>query len=269
MINRILIIFIIGGLLISCGAEKKEYTDSNTAPGTLVGTWQLKKRINHRDNETEWTDVSDTILYHKHLTATHFTWLQYHKNNDVLLGIGGGKYDYDGSAYIERIEFFKPLFAGILGQSINFTADFKDGEWYHNGYIKEIEFDPELAEMVEVDSNRVEEIWYKIENGGSDMTGTWELLELKEQPDASYFSFPDFINYVKLITPTHFIWIQYNDEGDEVSGAGSGTYTYDGKEYREQIQMMYPAGNPVVGGEHFLSMILMRREYGITSVPQL
>ena len=239
-------------ILLSCGTEKKEEATTSAAPETLVGTWKLKQRINHQDGQTEWEDMTQTgILYDKHLTDTHFTWIQYDTNSDVLIGIGGGTYTYDGANYVENIEFFMPLFAGILGQSIDFTAEFKDGEWYHTGYTKEIEFDPELAEFVELDSNKVEEIWFKVDvpETPSGLMGTWELQEYKSQQDAPSLSYPDFVNYVKLITPTHFVWIQYNDEGDQVSGAGAGTYSYAGDVYKEGIQMMYPSGNALVGGE--------------------
>jgi len=254
MLNlRNLIFVVICSLLFSCDTQKKgEEAGSNKAPESLVGTWKLKQRVNQRvGSEPEWLTASDTMIYNKNLTETHFTWIQYDKNNDILQGIGGGTYDYDGSRYVEHIAFFMPLESGILGQSINFTADFKDGEWYHAGYTKEIEFDPELAQMVVVDSNKIEEIWQKIETTpeSNDLVGTWELKELKQQPDEDFFSYPDFINYKKLITPSHFVWIQYNDDGDEVTGAGSGTYSYNGKEYREQIQMIYPTGNNILGSQ--------------------
>ncbi len=255
---RNLTILIFCGLLFSCGTEKKEEALENQAPERLVGTWQLKQRIyTEGSSEPELVMPSDTMIYNKNLTETHFTWIQYDKKNDVLLGTGGGTYNYDGSSYVEHIEFFMPLEAGILGQAINFTADFKDGEWYHTGFIKEIEFDPELAQMVIVDSNKIDEIWQKVEKtaDSDNLVGTWKLVELRNAPNEPAFSYPDFVNYLKLITPSHFIWIQYNDEGDQVSGVGSGTYTYNGdNDYREQIQMRYPTGNPTVGGEYIFKI---------------
>lgn len=253
MINlRNIFLIILCGFIISCGTEKKEQTADTQAPESLTGTWQLKQRIYQQGgDEPELINASDTMIYNKNLTDTHFTWIQYDKKNDVLRGIGGGTYDYDGSNYVEHIGFFMPLEAGILGQSVNFTAKFKNGEWYHTGYTKEIEFDPEVAQMVVGDSNKIDEIWTKVEGGVNteNITGTWELQELKSSPEALPFSYPDFINYVKLITPTHFVWVQYNDDGDEVSGAGAGTYSYSGDEYRETIEMMYPSGNGLLGGE--------------------
>ena len=252
MINlRQLAIVLLSTAIFGCGGEKTETTTSSEVPDNLIGTWKLKQRIDHANGATEWADVSDTVVYDKYLTDTHFTWINYDKGNDVLLGIGGGRYEYDGQNYVEHIEFFMPPSAGILGQSINFKASFTDGDWNHTGYSKQIEFDPETAQHVVVDSNRIEEIWYKVAPGSSsgDLVGTWELKEQRLSADQPAFDFPDFVNYVKHVTPSHFIWVQYNDEGDVVSGAGSGTYSYDGSEYTEMIEMMYPP-NVMLGGKY-------------------
>lgn len=245
-------VFITSLFLGGCGPTAKEEKVSSESPASLIGTWKLKERIDHDNQKTEWETVSDSIVYDKYLTDTHFTWINYDKNNDILVGIGGGTYTYDGTNYIENIEFFRPPTSSILGQQINFTAEFKEGRWYHTGYSKNTEFDPELAQTVVVDSSKIEEIWEKVSGeieGAQMIQGTWELLTYKDNAEGLDLSYPDFVNYIKLLTPTHFIWIQYNDEGDEISGAGAGTYSYQDEKYTESIQVLYPTGNPLRGSD--------------------
>ena len=251
-LNFLLTLTIVSALLFTgCGPSKSTEESVTEAPENLIGTWRLSQRIDHIANKTEWEDVTDSIVYDKYLTDTHFTWINYDKNNDVLTGMGGGTYTFDGENYVEKIEFFLPPTSSILGQEIYFTATFKDGNWYHNGYIMEMEFDPESAETVVVDSSRIEEIWEKVQGtseGAATVQGTWSLQSYKDGDGGIDLTYPDFVNYIKLITPTHFIWIQYNDEGDVVSGAGSGSYKYIDGQYTETIQMMYPSGNLLTGG---------------------
>lgn len=222
------------------GAEKE------TPPSSLVGTWELVSYISDSSGGKEWIDHPSYILYQKHLTPTHFTWFSYDKNNKQLLGMGGGTYTYDGKKYVESIEFFLPATSSILGQNINFTAEFEGGMWHHTGYVKNNEFDVETAEVVEVDSSRIEEKWRKVPGvaqNDSTLIGTWQLVSYRERKGAPEMSYPGFVNYMKLMTPSHFVWVQYNEEGDYISGIGSGTYEYLGQTYTENLAMMHPAGN--------------------------
>lgn len=167
-----------------------------------------------------------------------------------MVGMGGGTYTYDGKNYVENIEFFLPATSTILGQNINFTAEFEDGKWHHTGYVKNHEFDVESAETVATDSSRIEEIWQRVpgvSQNDSTLIGTWELVSYKEREGAPEMSYPGFIKYRKLITPTHFAWAQYNEDGDYISGVGTGTYVYDGTTYKENIEMMHPRGSTLTG----------------------
>ncbi|MEL7004563.1 MAG: hypothetical protein AAFN93_17785, partial [Bacteroidota bacterium] len=79
------------------------------------------------------------------------------------------------------------------------------------------------------------------------LLGTWQLQSYREEQDSSRSEYPSFVKYMKSITPTHFIWVKYNGEGDEVMAAGSGTYGYETGKYTENIEMIYPPGANQVG----------------------
>jgi len=231
----------------SCSDSGKE---SAVPPQSLVGTWELVSYSSDSSGGKEWKDHPSHILYQKHLTPTHFTWVSYQKGNDQVVGMGGGTYTYDGKNYVESIEFFLPATSTILGQNINFTAEFEDGKWHHTGFVKNHEFDVESAETVATDSSRIEEIWRRVEGVSQNDTtliGTWELVSYKEREGEPEMSYPGFVKYRKLITPTHFAWVQYNEDGDYISGVGTGTYKYDGQTYTENIEMMHPRGSLLTG----------------------
>ena len=236
-------------VLVGCGGEKKQEKTAALETNALEGTWQLVKYINHAEGESDWSAYSEDIIYQKHITPTHFTWIKYEKSKDNLDGIGGGTYNFDGTTYTEDIQFFLPPGSSELGQAIPFEVKFEDGKWYHLGYAKVFEFDPESGDMVVTDSMRIEEIWEKVDNGVAEesIMGTWNLKSYREAEDSTRSEYPSFVRYIKSITPSHFIWVKYNGEGDEVMAAGSGKYSYDAGNYVEHIEMIYPPGANQVG----------------------
>ncbi|MEQ8417517.1 MAG: hypothetical protein RIE86_27815 [Imperialibacter sp.] len=248
--KNISIFFIVSIYVLISGCSNDSGKESTEAPKSLVGTWELVSYMSDSSGGKAWIDHPSNILYQKHLTPTHFTWISYQKDNDQLVGMGGGTYTYDGENYVENIEFFLPATSSILGQKINFTADFVDGEWHHRGFVKDFEFDVESAETVVVDSSRIEEMWRKVPavaKNDTSLVGTWELVSYHEKEGGPEMSYPGFVKYMKLVTPSHFVWIQYNDDGDYISGTGTGSIIYDGKTYTENVAMIHPSGHTLTG----------------------
>ncbi|MDX1629712.1 MAG: hypothetical protein R3345_13490, partial [Fulvivirga sp.] len=247
MNNRILYFGLMIIFLISCGDQAKEDKQEALAEDALQGTWRLVKFIDHGSGDTTWSTYDDDVLYQKHITPTHFAWLKYERKDDQLSGVGGGAYTFDGETYTEDIKFFLPPGSSELGQSIPFDVSFtEDGGWYHRGYAKDMEFDAESGMMKVMDSTKIEEIWERVSamDTTNAIMGTWKLLQYRaEKGDSLMSEYPPFVDYMKLITPSHFFWVQYNNEGDQVMGAGSGTYRYNGETYTENIEMSYPHGS--------------------------
>ena len=59
-----------------------------------------------------------------------------------------------------------------------------------------------------------------------------------------YLFYPEIIGYMKILTASHFVWIKYDKEGDQVYAAGSGTYSYEAGSYTEKIRDDLPGYRP-------------------------
>lgn len=230
----------------SCNNNNPEQASDTTNPESMEGSWRLVSYIDHEHGATDWTSYSDDVIYEKNITPTHFTWVKYEKSKDDMVGTGGGTYIYNEGVYTEDIQFFFPPGSSILGQSIPFDVKLKDGKLYQTGYALDTEFDPETGDMVVVDSIKIEEMWEKIpqgENKATELIGTWELISYREEDDSIRLEPPGFFGYIKHITPTHFNWVFFNKEGDEVFAEGGGRYVLNGDTYTEFIEYRYPKGD--------------------------
>ncbi len=229
--------------LISCNNQNTETASAPQEEESVVGTWDLVSFIDPDNSEEGWKQHGPNIIYQKHLTETHFTWVQYDTEAMMLLGMGGGNYDIVDGKYVENIAFFYPPASSELGQTIPFDVEFKEGKWYHTGFAKNMEIDFKTGEMVPGDSTKIEEIWQRSTAQNSldqGLFGTWVLKQYRDNQEDSYYEYPEMTGYIKLITPSHFAWIKYDKDGDQIYGAGAGTYSFNGERYTENIEMMFP-----------------------------
>jgi hypothetical protein len=241
------IFFVVGLFTFALSSICKGQVDKNKNP--VLGSWALMKYIDHENNGLEWQEYDSNIVYQKHITDSHFTWVKYDKSNDQLLGLGGGTYTIDNKGrYIENIQFFYPPGSSELGQSIPFEMYVNNDTWLHTGYAKNMDFAND-GRMIVVDSTKIEEEWKKIKrmSNNESLIGTWDLISYREEENGELIEYPEFIAYMKLITPTHFLWIKYDNEGDQIYEAGAGPYVYDGKQYIETLQVTYPKGSSING----------------------
>ncbi len=202
--------------------------------------------MDHVSDGSGWQEYGDEIIKQKHITPTHFTWFHYNKEEDRLIGMGGGTYFInDDGKYVENIDFFYPPASSELGQSIPFDVTVENGIWYHTGYAKQMEINGNGL-IIAVDSVKIEEKWspvttqYKNDNG---LIGAWDLDTYRYETESPYLDYPEYMGYLKLLTPTHFIWIQYNKQADEIYGSGSGMYSYNSEKYVEILEMTHPANS--------------------------
>lgn len=208
----------------------------------IQGTWELKSYINHSEGSSEWESYGENIIYQKHIAGAHFAWIRFNTTTKKLEGMGGGSYKIDKNGnYVENLDFFYPPGSSELGQAIPFTMNFKGKNWMHTGYAKVMDVGMEGESRV-VDSVKIEEIWkpVKAKNKMTDLVGAWELMKYQENPGAGYMTYPEMIGYIKIITGSHFVWVKYDKEGDQIFAAGSGTYSRNSGEYTEDVQMIYP-----------------------------
>jgi hypothetical protein len=66
--------------------------------------------------------------------------------------------------------------------------------------------------------------------------GTWQLTSFKYGTNQPTFTeFPEAQRRIKLITETHFTWVQFDTATKKVSGTAGGTYSLSGNTYTESI----------------------------------
>jgi hypothetical protein len=66
--------------------------------------------------------------------------------------------------------------------------------------------------------------------------GTWKLVSFKYGTSEPFFrDFPESQQRIKLITETHFTWVQFDAVTMKVHGAAGGTYSLSGNTYTESI----------------------------------
>jgi len=211
---------------------------------SLEGTWRLVKTIEIGHEDITNRMDSEQRMYIKHLNKTHWTWAEYDYANDQLLGAGGGTYTLEGNTYTENIKFYHPPGSNELGQAIPFTVEFTDSLWRHTGYVKMMEFDPETGNNIVADSAIIDEYWERVkiqptDDTGGKLYGTWNLISYKHPSDTIWKEYPEFVGYMKLLSPTHWVSIKYNKEGDEVMAIGGGTYSVTNDQYLEKINFVY------------------------------
>jgi hypothetical protein len=234
------------GFISSCNPTV-EVVSVESEEISILGSWDLSSYIDHGAGESNWKSYNPDITYQKHITPTHFVWIHYNKSEDKLYGAGGGSYKFDGQIYTENIQYFYPPGSSIPGQKIPFDVSLENGVWHHTGYSKELTFDPVAIEVKVIDTIKIEERWDKIRDGSvdKDLQRTWRLVGYyASESDTALMQYPDLVNYIKLITPTHFAWIRYytEKEGAEIIGLGAGRWEL-GEVYTEHIEAMYPSGS--------------------------
>ena len=74
------------------------------------------------------------------------------------------------------------------------------------------------------------------QKGSGSHLGTWQLASFKYGTNQPGFTdFPQSQRRIKLITETHFTWVEFDATTKKVSGAAGGAYSLSGNTYTESI----------------------------------
>jgi len=73
--------------------------------------------------------------------------------------------------------------------------------------------------------------------GGTHL-GTWQLISTKYGDATEFSDFSKERRRVKLITATHFTWVDYDAGSKQVGSTAGGSYTLDGGSYTETIEFV-------------------------------
>jgi hypothetical protein len=80
--------------------------------------------------------------------------------------------------------------------------------------------------------------------------GTWKLVSMKYGDAKEFSDFPEGHQRVKLITQTHFTWIQYDTTEKQVQSVAGGPYSLEGNVYTETIEFAGEGMTAYLGGKH-------------------
>ncbi len=79
------------------------------------------------------------------------------------------------------------------------------------------------------------------------LEGTWRLISYKYGLEKQFSDVLPFVEYRKTVTKTHFTWVSYGESGNDVIGAGGGTYTIKDGKYLETSDFFYPMAKELIG----------------------
>ncbi len=133
-----------------------ERTDATSSDKSLVGTWQLESFKDHGDSIR--TDYPEFVSIFKLVTPTHFVWIHYITEQDIVLAQGSGTYNFDGETYTETLKSVYPSGSNQVGTIMPFKSKRENDSWFLLGNIKRMEQDAS-GEMIAKDSAKIDEVW--------------------------------------------------------------------------------------------------------------
>jgi hypothetical protein len=97
----------------------------------LIGTWKV---LSIKNGGVDSPLPQGAVML-KHVTPTHFIWVQYDSTGRVTRTVGG-PYKVKGDSYIEIPQYgFSSDFAKLQGNPQKFTWRIEENKWYHQGTL--------------------------------------------------------------------------------------------------------------------------------------
>ncbi len=106
--------------------------------------------------------------------------------------------------------------------------------------IREVRFSPDGKQIITTSDSRAFRVW-DLKTGKPvaeqpACAGTWQLISFKYGEGTNWTDLPQEQRRLKLITPTHFSWVQYDVATGKVQSTAGGTYTLSGESYTESVE---------------------------------
>ena len=80
--------------------------------------------------------------------------------------------------------------------------------------------------------------------------GTWRLASKKYGADQEFSEFPPEQRRIKLITETHFTWVQFDTATKKSQGMAGGAYSLSGNTYTESVDWADSGTDSYLGKKH-------------------
>ncbi|QHT71128.1 hypothetical protein GXP67_32985 [Rhodocytophaga rosea] len=207
------------------------------AQNNPVGTWKLlSAKYSSSTGEVDYFN-SYNKKETKIITPTHFMWMtqlpdSLNPTRVKLASAGGGTYTMEGNNYIENLEYAS--WDGYAKDKTNFTlqTESNNNVMIQSGTIKY----PDGSFV------KLEETWQRQNFPANDgkHVGTWHMISQKvTDPKGKTTKMQiDTIKQVKILTPTHWMFIKEHikDGKKSFAGANGGSYTLNGTRYVEYLE---------------------------------
>lgn len=98
-----------------------------------LGTWKLVST--KYGDATEFMKRGDAAQRIKHITATHFTWIEVITDSKTIQTGAGGKYTMEGTTYTETIDYAGEGMEAFVGKPQKFTVKVEGDKLHQSGEL--------------------------------------------------------------------------------------------------------------------------------------
>ena len=107
--------------------------DSGAKKDGHLGTWKLVST--KYGDEKEFRKRGEDSQRIKHITATHFTWIEVITDSKTIQSGAGGKYTIEGTTYTETIEYAGQGMEAFVGKPQKFTIKVEGDKLHQSGVL--------------------------------------------------------------------------------------------------------------------------------------
>lgn len=121
---------------LACRAEPESSGPvvATEAPSRIEGTWRTVSYRYGDDKKLTMLEPGRAML--KHMTPTHFTWVDYKAKTRKVTRMAGGTYTLKGNAYRETLDYGSGLdITALLGKPQLFSDRIEGDKWHHQGTL--------------------------------------------------------------------------------------------------------------------------------------
>ncbi|NLU39707.1 MAG: helix-turn-helix transcriptional regulator [Bacteroidales bacterium] len=119
--------------------------DAQQESSKIIGTWKI---ISNKVGNGETVMASESSPSLKLITQSHFTWIRYNADTQLIEGSAGGRYIFEGDSYIEILDFGSLEMKGYLGTKSTFKVLFDGNKMTISGNLSS--------------GLKVEQVWEKV-----------------------------------------------------------------------------------------------------------
>ena len=100
-------------------------------PHPLVGSWKLTAvQVNG-----QWQEIPEEVTQLKHITDSHFMWVQFRTEEKQILSAGGGRVALDKDKFTETVDHGLGSVTSLLGQNLTFTFKLDGDQFVQSGKL--------------------------------------------------------------------------------------------------------------------------------------